>query len=122
MDPDKFTSAVNDVSAPVQTANASEEIAKLDTDDELEVEIKRALKKDSLEMKNIPISSLNEEKITENPENERNLSFGKAESGQGNSSQVGNIIPDMVMNASTAATPSSFLSIPCRTISQVIFI
>ncbi|CAG9534461.1 unnamed protein product [Cercopithifilaria johnstoni] len=116
MDPDKFTSAVNDVSVPVQTAD---EIAKLDTDDELEVEIKRVLRKDSLEMKNIPIPSSNKEKASvenkqnENVENQQNASFSKVE--RGDASQVGNNISDTVM----AATTSSFLSVPCRTISQV---
>ncbi|KAL3986141.1 Vps54-like family protein [Acanthocheilonema viteae] len=115
MDPDKFTSAVNNISVPIQATNADEDIAKLDTDDELEVEIKRVLRKSSLEMKNIPIPSSNEEKAIENVENQQNANFSKVEMA----SQVGNIISDMVMTISTAATPSSFLSVPCRMISQV---
>lgn len=104
MNRDKLTLAVN-VSGSIQTADA-DETAKLDTDDELEAEIKPS------------IPSPNKEKSIENVENQQNVS--KVESGRGNGSQVGNIIPDMVVTVSTATTPSSFLSMPCRTIRQVI--
>ncbi|VDM92260.1 unnamed protein product [Litomosoides sigmodontis] len=71
---DKFTLAVN-LSDSVQRADA-DETAKLDTDDEMEAEIKSS------------ISLSNKER-------------------------------DMVATIPTATTPSSFLSVPCRTISQL---
>uniref|UniRef100_A0A0R3RTR6 Vacuolar protein sorting-associated protein 54 n=1 Tax=Elaeophora elaphi TaxID=1147741 RepID=A0A0R3RTR6_9BILA len=119
VEPSMLTSAVDDLSVPVQTTEADEEIAKLDTDDELELEIKHILMKDSLEMKNIPVLSSNKEKTTRNVQSQQSANFTKAESRQGNPSELGNIIPDMVMTTSVAATPSAFLSIPCRTIIQV---
>ncbi|VDK83260.1 unnamed protein product [Onchocerca ochengi] len=118
IDPDKSTSAANDTSIPVQITDADDDIAKPDTDDELEVEMERILTKNSLDMENIPILSSNEEKVAENIENQQNANFSKIANGQGNVIQAGNIIPDMVMTVSAAATPSAFLSMPCRTISQ----
>lgn len=106
----------------MQTTDDNEDIVKPDSDDELEVEIKRVLSKGSLKMANIPISSPSKEKTVENVEDQQNASFNKVVNGEGNVSQAENTIPDMVMTASTAATPSAYLSIPCRTISQASFI
>ncbi|VDO33637.1 unnamed protein product, partial [Onchocerca flexuosa] len=119
---DKFTSAVNDTSVPVQTTDADTDIEKPDTDDELEVEMKRILKKNSPDLENISIPSSNEEKVVENVENQQNANFNKIVNGQGNVYQAENITSDMVMTVSTAATPSAFLSMPCRTISQATFL
>lgn len=108
-DPNKFTCSTNDTSFPVQLIDTDDdgddEITKPETDDELEVNINRTLRNSSLEAQNIAIpSSSSNGKTMENVENSQN----KIANGQRSISQV-----------SMTATPSSFLSIPCRTISQV---
>uniref|UniRef100_A0A1I7VZL4 Vacuolar protein sorting-associated protein 54 n=1 Tax=Loa loa TaxID=7209 RepID=A0A1I7VZL4_LOALO len=113
MGPDKFTSAANDASVPVQITNAEP-----DTDDELEVEINRVLGRSSLETENIPIPSSNKSNTVEGVENQQNVSCTKVANGHGDVSQAGSTISDMMMTMSVTATPA-FLSMPCRTISQV---
>ncbi|VDM12344.1 unnamed protein product [Wuchereria bancrofti] len=110
-DPNKFTSSANDASVLVQiidTDDDDDEITKPETDDELEVNINRVLRNGSLETENIAISSSSNKKTMENVKDQRNTNLNKIANGQGSVSQV-----------SMTATPSSFLSIPCRTINQV---
>ncbi|EJW79046.1 hypothetical protein WUBG_10044 [Wuchereria bancrofti] len=114
-DPNKFTSSANDASVLVQIIDTDDdddddddEITKPETDDELEVNINRVLRNGSLETENIAISSSSNKKTMENVKDQRNTNLNKIANGQGSVSQV-----------SMTATPSSFLSIPCRTINQV---
>uniref|UniRef100_A0A915PSQ6 Vacuolar protein sorting-associated protein 54 n=1 Tax=Setaria digitata TaxID=48799 RepID=A0A915PSQ6_9BILA len=121
-DPNRFMPAVhdaNDASVPLNTTYPNDVITKPDTDDELEVEINRVMKKDMPETENIPISSLDKEKIVGDCENQRDTSLIKVIDGQENVSKTEGIASDILITASSASTPTAFLSMPCRTLSQV---
>lgn len=101
--------------------SAYEKEEKADTDDELETEIKDLLRGSSLKTENaLSAAGIGDENGAGEADQQRRVSFkiGDDQSNRSKKVQVENEVQETV-TLSTASTPAAFLSMPCRTVSQV---